>query len=207
MTIPEARPIKGWWFGGDILPNGDGRTVTEGCVLSVEPPIILCECGLHFSPRILDALEYAMGATVWRVEGWGEVEEVSDKIACEHRRHIWRLDICAALRRFACHEALRVLPADAPACVREYLAMADKASEEQIAKALYAVCDAAWDATRYAAVRVAWDAARCAAWYAAKSVSGDRAWYAARTRQARSLEAMVWAERRRTLAEAVEDGR
>lgn len=217
MLIPENKPVRGWWFGGDFLPNGDGRAVTDGCVLRVDSPIVICSHGLHFGRSILDALGYAMGATVWRVEGWGEAVESEDKLACEHRRHLWRLDIDAVLRRFACREALRVLPADAPACVREYLALADKASEEQMlaswyaarsaastaswyaarAAAGYAARDEAWSAAGYAAGYAARSAARSAAGYAAGSAAREAALDAARTRQARSLEAMVWAERRR----------
>lgn len=208
MTIPESKPIKGWWFGEDILPNGDGRAVTEGCTLRVEPPIVLCRWGLHFSYRLLDALTWAKGAKVWRVEGWGESVNDAYKIACEYRRHCWCLDISVVLRRFACREALRVLPADAPERVREYLKLADKASEAQRRAARSAAGNAAWSAARDAA----WSAARSAAseaaysaaWEEAGSAACDAAWSAAwyeawnevRARQARSLESMVRAARR-----------
>lgn len=211
MTIPERHPVKGWWFGGDVLPNGDGRKVTEGCVLRVEPPIVLCDNGLHFSPRLLDALQYAPDTTVWRVEGWGESASDATKRACEYRRHLWCLDISIVLRRFACREALRVLPDNATSCVRKYLVLADKASEDQRLAAESAACNAPWSESESEASDAARNAAEYAVRSAARNASWDAAWSAAWkaevSSQNRRLESMVWAARRAALAALGEDGR
>jgi hypothetical protein len=155
MQVKEVMALRGWWFGGDALPHGDGRPVEVGTVHEVAPPIVPCKRGLHCSRHALQEQEYAGVATVWRVEVWGEVIYATDKLAASHRRYLCRMDATDILRRFACREALRVLPADAPAVVREYLLLADKATDEQ----RDAARDAAWDAARDAARDAAWDAA------------------------------------------------
>ena len=178
--IDERNAIRGWWFGGDTLPHHDDRPVSIGEVHRVEPPIVACKRGLHCSRHALDALEYATGSVVWRVEVWGEVHETPDKVAAEYRRYLCRLDATHILRRFACREALAVLPDDAPSTVREYLTLADRATEEQ----RYAALDAAWSAASSAAL----DAALDAAWSAARSAACD----ATLARQRRTLDAMLF---------------
>jgi len=108
--------IKAWWFaepdakGRVFLPHGDGREVKAGETLSVEGKIECCSRGLHASVRPLDALQYAPGGVVCRVEVWGDVQTEKDKIAGRNRRVLWMADATVALRIFACDcadEALR----------------------------------------------------------------------------------------------------
>ena len=72
-----SETVQGWWFAirSDPvrLPHGDGRAVVVGETLSVEEPIVLCERGLHASVKPLDALRYAPGTIVARVELSGRV--------------------------------------------------------------------------------------------------------------------------------------
>ena len=218
-TIPATNPVLGWWFGGNVLPNGDDRPVAVGTVHEVAPPIKACSVGLHCSVRALDALEYASDCSLWRVEVWGECDDSeADKLACQFRRYLWHGDVTHILRRSACRCALDVLPANAPDVVRKYLKLADRATDDQRAAAWYAARDAAryaawyaaraaawsaaWSAARAAAWYAAWDAARDAAWDAARAAARDAAWDAARAaawnRQSVRLEAMLRAEMRRT---------
>ena len=162
--------IRAWWFGGDELPHGDGRAVTEGCTLTVEGPPVLCQHGLHGSRRVYDALKYASGSVLWRVEIGGDVVEGNDKLCGTERKHIKRLDVTGVLGAFARRCALDVIDKwDAPAVVREYLKTGDESLRA-------AASDAAWAAARYAAR----DAARYAAWDAAWAAASDAARYAAR---------------------------
>ena len=126
-----AKTIKAWWFGGDVLGHGDGREVTPGTVHTAEGAISACANGLHGSRRVLDALAYSHGTQVWRVELSGDCDHRDDKIAASERRYLWSVDATVALRRFGCREALRVLPQHAALCIREYLVLADRATEEQ----------------------------------------------------------------------------
>jgi len=222
MTISERNPRTGWWFGGEELPHGDGRPVTPGCVFRVPPPIKLCSRGLHMAQHALQAMEWAHGCKVWRVEGWGECASDAFKCVCEYRRHLWQLDAENILRRFACRCALDVLPSDVSDVVRTYLKLADRATDGQRiaawdaawSAARSAAWDAAWsaardaardaawaaagDAARDAAWAAAWDAARAAAWDAVGEAVGfaawDAAWAAARIRYERRLDSMLYAE-------------
>jgi hypothetical protein len=59
--------MKAWHFVSDTLR--DGRPVpADGEVLVHEGPLKLCASGLHASKNILDALHYAPGSTICRVE-------------------------------------------------------------------------------------------------------------------------------------------
>ena len=53
--------IKGWHFhNGKTLR--DGRPLpTLGAWLVHKGPIVICESGLHYSERLIDALRYAPG--------------------------------------------------------------------------------------------------------------------------------------------------
>jgi len=51
-----------------VLGNGDGRQVVEGETLSAEGGLEMCRCGMHASPTVAEALAYAPGCRLWRVE-------------------------------------------------------------------------------------------------------------------------------------------
>ena len=64
--------IKAWHFiDGDSLR--DGQLAEVGRTYHVNPPLRMCSHGLHASVQPLDALNYASGSTVCRVECWGDV--------------------------------------------------------------------------------------------------------------------------------------
>jgi hypothetical protein len=184
----------GWHFTGPKLR--DGRPIPPvGVWLRHEGPVVPCQSGLHASPTPWDALEWAPGNILHRVELVGAVPhgEPVDKYAASERKIIKSLDVEDIMRRFACDQALAVLPSSAPDIVRRYLVTADDsimaaARDAAWADAKAAAWDAAkaaaWDAARAAAKAAAWyaawDAAKAAAWDAARAAAWAAAWYAAR---------------------------
>lgn len=186
-----------WHWVGGTLRNGS-PVPEDGETLVHDGPVTMCRSGLHASRRIIDALKFAPGGTVCRVEVAGIVEEQDDKLVCRERTILWRVDAEDLLRDFARRCALDVIDLwDAPEVVREYLETGDESLREG---AWYAArgtgrSDAARAAARRAARDAvwgfAWLAAGEAAWYAARGAASD----AARDRQNRRLTAMVSAAR------------
>ncbi len=83
--------ILAWYFSDEsrTLRHGDGREIALGVTHSIEggdPK--LYERGLHGSVRILDALKFAPGPVVYRVELSGKMDVGADKIAATRRRYI-----------------------------------------------------------------------------------------------------------------------
>lgn len=99
------KSLLGWWFGPDdgSLPRWPGETVATGYVYTTdEPTIALCKTGLHGSPTVYDALEYAPGARLSRVRVWGEIDSDREKFCGRNREHIAVIDASALLRIWAC---------------------------------------------------------------------------------------------------------
>jgi hypothetical protein len=202
--------MRAWHFVGDTLR--DGRPVpADGEVLVHKGPLKLCASGLHASKNILDALQYAPGSIICRVEVGGEIIRDNDKLVCTERTILWRASVEQVLRKFARMCALDVMHLwDAPEIVVRYL----KTGDESIRAAAR---DAAWDAARAAdraadraaardaAWAAAWDAARAAdraadraaardaAWAAARAAAWDAAWASARDAAWAAARAAAWA--------------
>ena len=70
------------------LGFGDGREIRVGETLSVDCKPKLCEIGLHGSQSVVDALGYASGARLWKVEIWGNVDCGDDKLCGNNRRAV-----------------------------------------------------------------------------------------------------------------------
>ena len=139
-------------FTGNTLRDGTPvPAIGVKRVFSGEP--ILCTQGLHFSLDPFDALQYAPGPMLHKVQYGGVVVMGEDKGVCTERTIIASIDATHMLRKFACDEALRVLPIDAPDIVRRYLQTQDETLRI-----------AAWSAARGAARGAASGAARDAAW-------------------------------------------
>jgi hypothetical protein len=137
--------MKAWHFivEDKRLGYGDGRIVKTGRTFRVpkDKPLELCNYGLHASKRILDALQYAPGPMVCRVELIGERLDDNDKSVAYERHVEWMMDATDILRKFARLCALDVIHCwDAPDVVIRYL----KTGEESMRAA-------AWDAARDAA--------------------------------------------------------
>ena len=186
--------VTGWYFSEEsrLLRYGDGREIAIGVTHEVAPPIELCERGLHASVRAIDALGYAPGPIVWRVELSGEINTGDDKCVATHRKYIGGgVDASAVMRAFARRCALDIAHLwDMPLVVRAYLETGDESIRAAAsAAARGATVPASWAAS-WAAARdaAAWAAARAAAWAAARDAAAwaaarDAAWDAARDAQ------------------------
>jgi len=74
-----------WHFVGDSLR--DGRPVPkDGEWLIHTGDLRMCKTGLHASEHPFDALRYAPGPTLCRVECAGEIVRGDDKLVCTKRR-------------------------------------------------------------------------------------------------------------------------
>ena len=97
-----SNPILAYHFTAETLR--DGRPIPPvGEWLEHEGEVVMCESGLHASRDPFDALRYAPGPLLHRVECDGIVEECDDKLVCRHRRILATVDMEAHLRLFACH--------------------------------------------------------------------------------------------------------
>jgi hypothetical protein len=76
--------------------------VEVGQKSTVEPPLELCEWGLHASKRAIDALNYAPGSMACQVELSGEILEGDDKVCATERTVLKMIDATNTLHEFAC---------------------------------------------------------------------------------------------------------
>jgi len=166
--------MQAWHFIADdrklAYPQADGSrpVITPGLVLTEERPLSLCHVGLHASVRAIDAMQYAQGAVICRVECEGEIVHGDDKLCCSRRTVLWMADATRVLHLFACdvaEEALALVGNPDPRSVAAIAAKRDWLDGK--------IDDAQFDA--------AWDAARAAAWAAS----------AARASQNTRLERML----------------
>lgn len=199
-------PILAWHFVSGPLPGvlRDGCPVpADGEWLEHKGEIVPCESGLHASVRAIDALRYAPGQIVCRVELDGEiVKHDSDKIVGRRRRVLWRADAGDVLRAFACDRAMSVASLwGMPDVVRQYLTTCDPSLRDAAwgvasaaARAASAAAKAAAWAAAWAASDVSWGAASAAAWgvasAAASAAAMAAAWDAANTDLTARLEAL-----------------
>jgi len=208
------KKIKAWHFTGADrrLRYGDGREVVAGEAIAVGGQPVLCENGLHASRKATNALKYAPGPYVWRVEVSGDVVEGDDKLAGRCRRAIWGFDATDLLLRFARKCALDVVDLwDAPDVVVRFLKTGDGVRAAYVAaEAAYVAAEAAeaaeaavaaeaYAAAYSAAYAAAYAAARAAeAAYGAVAAEAYAAGYGAVcTKQERRLVAMLHAEARK----------
>jgi hypothetical protein len=86
-------------------------------------PIMLCERGYHASENILDALKYAPGPIVCRVELGGKIIKdtiTKDKAVAEQRTCLWMADATNVLHEFACLVAeLALISEEQRGCTHE----------------------------------------------------------------------------------------
>ena len=178
VQTKEMNTTLAWHFVGNTLRDG-APIPADGVKLTHHGPLKICESGLHASVRLIDALKYAPGVTLCRVECSGTINHQNDKLVCSERTIIWRVDAEDFLRLFARQCALDVIHLwNAPDVVRRYLETGDDSLRAAARNAAAAVSAAAWAARAAAdaAWDAAWDATRAAAWAAA----WDAAWAAER---------------------------
>src|ERR1035437_4089048 len=220
MTATKSKSVRrktwlGWHFADETetLRFGDGRKIKVGTTHKVNCKPVLCESGLHASKTVFEALQYAPGNILFRVNLGGEIVHGGDKSVATERSYIARIDAEPILREFARKCTLKVIHLwNCPRIVKEYLEIGDETKRAAAwapawdaawdaprnaarAAARAAARDAAWDSARAAAGAAAWAAARDAAWDSARAAAGaaawDAAWDAAWAEQSKMLEAMV----------------
>jgi len=106
--------MKAWHFlrGDGRLQWRCGRTWVPrvGQTLKVNPDeLCMCNYGLHASKRIIDALGYAPGALICRVDLGGRIIKGDDKVVASERTIIQMADATNVLHEMACWSAERAL--------------------------------------------------------------------------------------------------
>lgn len=170
-----SEEVEAWHFVNEskTFRYDDKTKVVVGKKYCVNPEKLeLCAFGLHASIRPIDAIEYAPGPIVCRVKLSGKIIHSDDKLVASERTVLWMADATNTLHEFACLCADDVLPlfeAKYPDDKRPRLAIEAKRkwlrgeiTDEGLAAARAAVCDAARAAAGDAALAAAWDAARAA---------------------------------------------
>ena len=201
------------WLGWHFLPadrrlRGSREVVEAGRTYRAEGPLVMCRNGMHASTRALDALSYAPGPVVSRVELLGERLDASDKSCARERPVLWIADAATVLHEFACAVAMDALhlteargagvdPCSWAAIETKRRWLRGEATDAELRAARSAAWSAAWSAARSAAWSAesaawsaAWRAARSAAWSAESA-----AWSAAWSAQNVVLEALLWSLR------------
>ena len=173
------------------LGYGDGRLVEVGETLECKGKPKLCDNGMHGSVRLIDALRYASGPIVCRVEIEGDVIEGRDKLCGRRRTVLWMLDATQILHEFACQcaeDALALVEQPDPRSVAAIKAKRAWLRGEITDKKLAAASAAAWAATDTWAY-----AAACTAWAAADATAPDAAADAARDAALAAADGAAWA--------------
>ena len=139
-----------------------------------EGEVIMCTSGLHASEQPYDALQYAPGHILHRVELDDVIDTQDDKVVARRRKIVATIDAAELLHAFARKQALSVIHLwNCPAITKQYLETGDVSMQ-----------DAAWSAARSAAqyaaqnaarsaADAAWSAAQYPAQYAAQSAAGE----------------------------------
>ena len=154
--------LECWHFANNDLRlgYGDGREIVAGESLRVEGAPKLCEYGLHGSKRLIDALKYASGHMLCRVELSDEIIEGHDKAVARERKTLWIFNAENALRDFSATVAENALLAERAAgrepdprswfavqFVRDLLAGKIKPEDQEAAwSAAMAAAESAWSA-------------------------------------------------------------
>jgi hypothetical protein len=164
-----------WHFLNDegTLRKG-GLKVTPGLTLRMRGKLVMCERGFHYSLKALDALKYAPGSIVSRVDVTGEIIPDTDKGVASQRTHLWMADATNTLHEFACWCAENALN-----LIRERGQEPDPRSWAAIDAKRKWLHGEITDSELAAAGDAAWAAAGAAAWAAAGDAAWDAAWAAA----------------------------
>ena len=142
--------IDAYHFVGATLRDGS-PVPANGVWLEHAGPLVMCASGLHASRHPFDALAYAPGPLLCRVQMDGETVEQDDKLVSRRRRILARIDATDLLWAFARQCS--------PDVVRRYLTTGDETMRAAPWAAAWAAAwDAAWAAARDAAWPAAWDA-------------------------------------------------
>jgi len=171
MTIKRA-----WHFipANRKLRYGDGRIVTPGNVYYDDNRSNgkLCESGLlHWSPKVIDAFNYAPGPVLCEVEPGGEIfYTAGDEKGGSTERYVIRMaDVTNVLHEAECQfaeQALQLIEKPDPRSLAAIQAKRDLIAGKIADKELHAARVAAWAAAEPAV----WDDA---AWAAIRTAQND----------------------------------
>jgi hypothetical protein len=164
--------MKAWHFTSDKLRDGTPIPKPgEKLIFNGEPE--LCRRGYHASKRIIDALQYAPGYIIHRVELSGRIIEGDDKLVATERTILFSVNGEELLKEFARKCAMDCIHFwNPPEIVVKYLKTGDESLRAAASAAASAAREAAWDAS---AARAAASAASAAAWDASAASAAARA--------------------------------
>ena len=121
-----------------------------------EGEVIMCTFGLHASEQPYDALQYAPGHILHRVELDDVIDTQDDKVVARRRKIVATIDAAELLHAFARKQALSVIHLwNCPAITKQYLETGDVSMQyaaqnaaRSAAGAAQSAADAAWSAIR-----------------------------------------------------------
>jgi hypothetical protein len=87
-----TKKVLAWHFT-DGMKLRDGTPLVVGKLYKHTGPLEMCAKGYHASEDILDALRYAQGWIISRVECSGKIIKGDDKMVCEQRKAIKSVDV------------------------------------------------------------------------------------------------------------------
>ena len=195
----------GWHFlSADRMTRFEPRVkVRKGSLLHETRRLVMCNVGLHASLRAIDALKYAPGPIVCRVELRGERIDDEEKSCASERKVIAIADATMTLHEFACWCAETALRRERKAGrepdKRSWNAVRVKrrwlrgdATDDELESARATAWVAAWAsvAAARAAGAASWESAVESARVSARVAAGE-AWEEARAAQNRKLESML----------------
>lgn len=185
-----SKYVYGWHFipSDRRLGYEDGRLVEAGKTYKVDCDPVLCESGLHWSERAIDALSFQRGPVACRVRSvrGHRVIEGNDKVVSTARHVIavvdatdilWRLSRKWAADAFWQHFKREDYP-DVVAWLDNGDFSRKPAAESAARSAVYSAAESAAYSAAYSAV---YSAAWSAVWSAAGSAAWSAAWSAARS--------------------------
>jgi hypothetical protein len=164
----STKKVLGWHFlPADCMTRYEPRIpVKVGKVLTFVGEPELCKQGLHASQRIIDALGYAPGPVVCRVELSGTIVHGGDKMVATKRKVVAMADASNVLFEFSMDVAARAMERVGWDDERSWNAldirrahMMGLADDADLSAARSAARSAAWSAARSAARSAAWSAA------------------------------------------------
>ncbi len=105
----------------------DGRPIPAvGKWLEEKGEIVICQSGLHASRTPFQALSFAPGFLLHRVEVFGIVTEIDDKLVARKRKILATIDAKEIILSFARKQALSVIHLfDCPPVLKKWLETGD----------------------------------------------------------------------------------
>ncbi len=104
--------MLGWHFCEEDkkLGYGNGSVIVVGETLKVEPPVVLCDRGLHACISVFDAVSWARSPIACRVRIGGQIAYGCDKFVGSERTVIAMADASMEFHAYACDQIMVRLP-------------------------------------------------------------------------------------------------